>query len=120
MRSATAGAIGGLVAGAVISGVLFIGRDAGWLKPTLADRGEDWLDETFGARERFGDEGTELISQAGHYAASLGLGAAYGAFRPYVDENADVRKENSATPAAAKVRIMLCFWTLASQKCRVP
>lgn len=25
-----------------------------------------------------------LIEQAGHYAASAGLGAAYGAFRPYV------------------------------------
>ena len=84
MRSSTAGAVGGLVAGAVISGVMAVGRDAGWLKPTLADTTQDWLDETFGARARFGQDGTELIEQAGHYAASLGFGAAYGAFRPYV------------------------------------
>ena len=84
MRSSTAGAVGGLIAGAVISGVMFIGRDAGWLKPTLADNAQDWLDETFGTRAKFGQDGTELIEQAGHYAASVGFGAAYGAFRPYV------------------------------------
>ena len=84
MRSSTAGAVGGLIAGAVISGVMFIGRDAGWLKPTLADSAQDWLDETFGTRSKFGDDGAELIEQAGHYAASVGFGAAYGAFRPYV------------------------------------
>ena len=84
MRSSTAGAVGGLIAGAVTSGVMFIGRDAGWLQPTLAETTQDWLDETFGARKRFGEDGVELIEQAGHYAASLGFGAAYGAFRPYV------------------------------------
>lgn len=84
MRSSTAGAVGGLIAGVVVSGVMLIGRDAGWLKPTLSDNAQDWLDETFGARTRFGDDGVELIEQAGHYATSVGLGAAYGAFRPYV------------------------------------
>lgn len=84
MRSSTAGAVGGLIAGAVISGVMAVGRDAGWLKPTLADTTQDWLDETFSARKRFGQEGAELIEQAGHYAGSVGLGAAYGAVRPYV------------------------------------
>ena len=84
MRSATAGALGGLIAGAVTSGVMLIGRDAGWLRPTLSHNTQDWLDERFGARARFGEDGTELIEQAGHYAASLGFGAAYGAFRPYV------------------------------------
>ncbi len=84
MRSSTAGAVGGLVAGVVISGVMLIGRDAGWLKPTLADNAQDWLDETFGTRAKYGDDGTELIEQAGHYAASLGFGAGYGAFRPYL------------------------------------
>lgn len=84
MRSSTAGAVGGLIAGAVTSGVMFIGRDAGWLQPTLAHATQDWLDETFATRRRFGEDGTELIEQAGHYAGSLGLGAAYGAVRPYV------------------------------------
>lgn len=84
MRSSTAGAVGGLIAGLITSGVMFIGRDAGWLKPTLSDAAQDWLDETFAARDRYGDDGAELIEQAGHYAASVGLGAAYGAFRPYV------------------------------------
>lgn len=84
MRSSSAGAVGGVVAGAVVIGVMFVGRDAGWLKPTLSDAAQDWLDETFGARRRFGDGGVVLIEQAGHYAASAGFGAAYGAFRPYV------------------------------------
>lgn len=42
------------------------------------------------------------------------------AFRPYVDENADVRKENNATPAAAKVRTISCMWCCALRKCLVP
>ena len=84
MRSSTAGAVGGLIAGVITSGVMLIGRDAGWLKTTLADNAQDWLDEAFDARSRYGDEGTELIEQAGHYLGSVGLGAAYGAFRPYV------------------------------------
>lgn len=42
------------------------------------------------------------------------------AFRPYVDENADVRKENNATPAAAKVRTISCMWCCALQRCLVP
>ena len=83
MRSSTAGAVGGLIAGAVTSGVMVVGRDAGWLQPTLAETAQDWLDETFGARKRFGEAGTELIEQAGHYAGSLGLGAIYGSVRPY-------------------------------------
>ena len=83
MRSSTAGAVGGLVAGVVTSAVMLIGRDAGLLKPTLSENAQDWLDENFNTRQRFGDTGTELIEQATHYAASVGFGAAYGAFRPY-------------------------------------
>ena len=84
MRSSTAGALGGLIAGAITSGVMMIGRDAGWLKPTLSENAQDWLDETFGARKRLGDDGVTLLEQGSHYAASAGFGAAYGAFRPYV------------------------------------
>lgn len=55
MRSSTAGVLGGVAAGAVASGVMVFGRKAGWLEPTLSDNAQDWLDETFGARRRFGD-----------------------------------------------------------------
>ncbi len=84
MRSSTAGMVGGVAAGAVVSAVMFVGRDAGWLKPTLSDDAQDWLDETFGARRRFGDDAVVLIEQAAHYAGGAGLGAVYGAFRPYL------------------------------------
>lgn len=84
MRSATAGAIGGLVAGAVISGISSLGKDAGLLKDNLSEDTQDWLEETFDARTRLGDDGVILAEQATHYGASLGFGAAYGMVRPYL------------------------------------
>ena len=84
MKTTTAGAIGGLVAGAITSGVMLIGRDTGLLHKSLSHDAQDWLDRTFDTRDKFGDDGTELIEQVGHYAASAGFGSAYGAFRPYV------------------------------------
>lgn len=84
MKTTTAGAIGGLVAGAITSGVMLIGRDTGLLHKSLSHDAQDWLDRQFDTRSRFGDDGTELIEQVGHYAASAGFGSTYGAFRPYV------------------------------------
>ena len=84
MRSATAGAIGGLVAGAVVAGLQWIGKDAGLLKDNLSETTQDWLDERFDARERLGDDGLMLLEEAGHYGMSIGLGAAYGMVRPYL------------------------------------
>lgn len=84
MRSATAGAIGGLVAGAVISGARTLGHDAGLLRGNLSETAQDWLDDTFDTRARFGEDGAEFAEQAGHYAACTGMGAAYGMVRPYL------------------------------------
>ena len=84
MRSATAGAIGGLVAGAVVAGIQWIGKDAGLLKDNLSADTQDWMQKAFGARDRLGEDGTMLLEEAGHYGMSLGLGAAYGALRPYL------------------------------------
>ncbi len=84
MRSATAGAVGGLVAGAVVAGVQWFGKDAGLLKDNLSEATQDWLDDAFGARERLGDDGLMLLEEAGHYGMSLGLGAVYGSVRPYL------------------------------------
>lgn len=84
MKTTTAGAIGGLVAGAVTAGIMMIGRDAGWLQKTLVHDSQDWLDRTFHTRDAFGEEGTELIEQVGRYAASAGFGSTYGGLRAYV------------------------------------
>ncbi len=84
MRSATAGAIGGLVAGAVVAGLQWIGKDAGLLKDNLSETTQDWLEDAFGARERLGDDGLMLLEEAGHYGMSMGLGTVYGAVRPYL------------------------------------
>lgn len=84
MRSVTAGAIGGLVAGAVVAGVQWFGKDAGLLKDNLSEATQDWLDDAFGAREKLGDDGVMLLEEAGHYGMSAGLGAVYGAVRPYL------------------------------------
>ena len=84
MRSVTAGAIGGLVAGAVVAGLQWMGKDAGLLQDNLSETTQDWLQARFGARERLGDDGLMLLEEAGHYGASLGLGAAYGVVRPYL------------------------------------
>ena len=84
MRSVTAGAVGGLVAGAVVAGLQWIGKDAGLLQDNLSESTQAWLQETFGARERLGDDGLMLLEEAGHYGMSAGLGAAYGMARPYL------------------------------------
>ncbi len=82
MRNTTAGAIGGVVAGVIISGVMAIGRDAGLLHETLADRASDWLDRRFKTRDWAGEDGTQALEQGGHLAASAAFGAVYGATRP--------------------------------------
>ena len=84
MRSATAGAIGGLVAGAVVAGLILICKDAGLLNDNLSATTQDWMQDVFGARERLGDDGLMLLEETGHYGMSLGLGAVYGSVRPYL------------------------------------
>jgi hypothetical protein len=82
MRNTTAGAIGGVVAGMIVSGVMAIGRDAGLLHKTLADQASDWLDRRFNTREWAGEDGTQALEQGNHLAASAAFGAVYGATRP--------------------------------------
>ena len=82
MKPAAAGAVAGLVAGAIISGVLKLGSDAGVLQRDLGRETEDWLDERFSARRRLGEPGVELLEQGGHYLASAGFGMTYAKLRP--------------------------------------
>jgi hypothetical protein len=82
MRNTTAGAIGGAVAGMILSGVMSVGRDAGLLHKTLADQASDWLDRRFRTRDWAGDDGTQAFEQGSHLAASAAFGAVYGATRP--------------------------------------
>lgn len=84
MKTTTAGAIGGLVAGAIVSGVRLIGRDAGILQKTLSHDAQDWIDRTFHPGHALGADSTELIEQVGHYAASAGFGSTYGGLRGYM------------------------------------
>jgi hypothetical protein len=63
MRNLVAGAIGGLVAGAALSGVMLAGRRAGLLHRTLAEHSEDWLDRNFASRAYIGKTGTSLAEQ---------------------------------------------------------
>ncbi len=82
MRKTTAGVIGGVVAGVIVSGVMAIGRDAGLLHKTLADHASDWLDQRFDTRSWAGEDGTQALEQANHLAASAAFGAVYGVSRP--------------------------------------
>ncbi len=82
MRNTTAGAIGGVVAGLIVSGVMAIGRDAGLLHSTLADHASDWLDRRFNTRDWAGEDGTEALERGGHLGASAAFGTVYGATRP--------------------------------------
>jgi len=82
MRKTTAGAIGGVVAGVIVSGVMAMGRDAGLLHKILADHASDWLDRRFNTRDWAGEDGAEALEQANHLAASAAFGAVYGATRP--------------------------------------
>jgi hypothetical protein len=82
MRNTTAGAIGGLVAGVIVSGVMAVGRDTGLLHNALADQASDWLDRRFNTRDWAGEDGTQALEQGSHMAASAAFGAVYGATRP--------------------------------------
>ena len=82
MRTTTAGAVGGVVAGLILTGAMAFGRDAGLLHETLAENAEDWLDRRFDTRKRFGDDGTEALEQTNHILASAVFGAAFGVARP--------------------------------------
>jgi len=82
MRKTTAGAIGGVVAGMILSGMMAIGRDAGLLHKTLADRARGWLDERFNTDAWAGEDGTQALEQSSHLAAAAAFGAVYGATRP--------------------------------------
>jgi hypothetical protein len=85
MRNLVAGAIGGLIAGAALSGVMLAGRRAGLLHRTLAEHSEDWLDRNFASRAHVGKTGTFLAEQGNHFAASAVFGAAFGAAYPFLE-----------------------------------
>ncbi len=78
----SAGAIGGVVAGLIVTGAMVFGRDAGLLHETLAENAQDWLDRNFETRKWAGEGGTEVLEQVNHLGASAAFGAAYGATRP--------------------------------------
>jgi hypothetical protein len=82
MRNSTAGLLGGVAAGMVVSGVMTFGRDLGLLPHSLADAAEDWLDDRFDTRSRIGEDGTQALEQANHLLVSGLFGAAFGALRP--------------------------------------
>jgi len=82
MRTTTAGALGGLVAGLIVTGTMVFGRDAGLLEKTLAENAKDWLDDRFNTRDWAGDDGTEFLEQANHLAASAAFGWLFGVTRP--------------------------------------
>jgi hypothetical protein len=82
MRNTTAGVLGGVAAGMVLSGVMTFGRDLGLISHRVADAAGDWLDDRFDARERLGEDGTELAEVVGHLAVSGLFGFGFGLFRP--------------------------------------
>ena len=82
MRNSTAGMLGGLAAGMIVSGVMTFGRDLGLLQHSLADAAEDWLDDRFDARSRIGEDGAQALEQANHLLVSGLFGAAFGLLRP--------------------------------------
>ena len=82
MRNTTAGAIGGVVAGVILTGVMVLGRDADLLHETLAENAQGWLDRNFETRRWAGEDGTEALEQASHILASAAFGAIYGLVRP--------------------------------------
>jgi hypothetical protein len=85
MRTTMAGALGGVAGGLLLSGAMALGRRGGLLHETLAQRAEDWLDESFAARRRVGAAGVTLAEQANHLTAAAAFGAACGAARPHLD-----------------------------------
>ncbi len=82
MRSTTAGALGGVVAGLIITGTMVFGRDAGLLGETLSENAQDWLDDRFDTRAWAGEDGTAFLEQVNHLATSAIFGAVFGATRP--------------------------------------
>jgi hypothetical protein len=82
MRTTTAGTLGGLVAGLIVSGAMVFGRDAGLLEKTLAENAQDWLDDKFNTRDWAGEDGTEFLEQMNHLAASAAFGWLFGLTRP--------------------------------------
>lgn len=81
-----AGLIGGLAAGAVMTGLMLAGRKAGVLDETLDKKSEDWLDDTLGTRSWAGEAGTMLIEQANHAFASASFGYSYAAMREHASD----------------------------------
>ena len=82
MRNSTAGLLGGVAAGMVVSGVMTFGRDLGLLQHSLADAAEDWLDDRFDTRAKVGEEGTQALETLNHLLVSGLFGAAFGLLRP--------------------------------------
>ena len=82
MRNSTAGMLGGLAAGMIVSGVMTFGRDLGLLQHSLADAAENWLDQRFDTRAKVGEDGTLALEQANHLLVSGLFGAAFGVLRP--------------------------------------
>lgn len=87
MRNLVAGAIGGLIAGAALSGAMLAGRRLGMLHKTLGEHSEDWLDRNFASRAHVGETGTFLADMGDHFAASAMFGAAFGAAYPSVERH---------------------------------
>lgn len=82
MRAYEAGAVAGLIGGAVMSLAMWLGRRAGLLEKTLAEDTEDWLDRHFHTRAAIGDRGTTALELGNHLAGSAGFGLGYEALRP--------------------------------------
>jgi uncharacterized membrane protein YagU involved in acid resistance len=77
MHTSTAGAIAGVIGGAVMAGAMSAGRRTGVMAPSLAELAEDWLDRRFGTRRKIGEAGTSVLEQLNHVAASGVFGIVY-------------------------------------------
>ncbi|MBV8523172.1 MAG: hypothetical protein JOY71_13785 [Acetobacteraceae bacterium] len=84
MKRASAGLVGGLIAGLAMSLVMGLGRRAGILHKTLAENAEDWLDRAADTRRRIGEGGTRAMEQANHMAAAAVFGVGYALLRERV------------------------------------
>lgn len=71
MRNIAAGAVGGVIAGALVSGVMLGGRKAGLLHKTLGEQAEGWLDRDLDSRRHPGETGR---SWPGRRSTSRGRG----------------------------------------------
>ncbi|MGH7915820.1 MAG: hypothetical protein ACREQE_00005 [Candidatus Binataceae bacterium] len=92
MQTSIAGAIAGVIGGAVLAEVMTAGRSAELAPPTLAELANDWLDRNFSTRDRIGESGTSVLEQLNHMAASSVFGIGYANARRYF---------NRVTPATA-------------------